>query len=186
MSHSFNAFGTPAASSPNPREHVQSEDRREVGLFHLSRQPPIISEPLPMSCEEDLGAPVIRIVEHHIPRGDGRDSEERAYVGGSMILSPMRCPSPPLLKGGRRKSGSDLGVEAGNSALKISFDGGSSMALKTTDADSASDARACEEAKLWREQFLASQQAPTAGASSLQTAMSADNTAQLLRNTRPI
>lgn len=169
MSHAFNGFGTAMASSPNPREHVSS-DEQDVVLFHLSRMPSL-------SCEQDHGiqGQVGQIVEHHLRRGDGRDAEERAYVGGTMELSPMRQPSPPLLKGGRR-SKSDLGLnaddDATHSARRRSFGGGSSMTLKTSAAEIASDARASEEAKLWREQLLASHQAPSAGATSVHLASS--------------
>ena len=162
MPHTFNIFGTPTGSSPNPREHVTNDDGYEVGLFHLSRTPA-------SSCEQDH-------VEYHIPRGKGRDAEERAYVGSSMALSPMRQPSPPLLQAKRRsKSVEGLSFEADGTrdgttpsrALRRSFGEGSSMTLQTTAAEMASDARACEEAKLWREQLLAAQQAPAAGAATL-------------------
>lgn len=180
MSHTFNAFGTPTASSPgNPREHVSSEETRDVVGFHLNRM-------LSLSCEQDHGVQgqVGQVVEHHIPRGDGRATEERAYVGGTMELSPKRQPSPPFLKGGRKsKSGSDLGLDADDgatqSARRRSFGDGSSMTLPTTAAEIASDARACEEAKLWREQLLAAQQAPAAGATSVLLATSVQSATNL-------
>ena len=77
-----------------------------------------------------------------------------------MELSPKRQPSPPFLKGGRK------GLDAGALARRRSFGEGSCMTLSATAAEIASDARASEEAKLWREQLLASQQAPAAGATS--------------------
>lgn len=168
MSHAFTAFGTPiTSSSGNPREHVSSEETRDVVGFHLKRSPSL-------SCEQDHGVQgqVGQVVEHHIPRGDGRATEERAYVGGTMELSPKRQPSPPFLKGGRKsKSGSDLDLNADDgatqSARRRSFGEGSSMTLQTNAAEIASDARASEEAKLWREQLLAAQQAPAAGATSV-------------------
>ena len=75
-----------------------------------------------------------------------------------MELSPKRQPSPPFLKGGRKsKSGSDLDLNADDgatqSARRRSFGEGSSMTLQTNAAEIASDARASEEAKLWREQL---------------------------------
>ena len=163
MPHSFDAYGTPLASSAGPRDHMPSDDRREVGLFHVSRMPSI-------SCEEERGFRPGHVVEHHIPRGDGRD-DCRLYVGGSMVMSPERPPSPPLLKGGRR-SKSSLSLDADDaplSARRRSFSGGS-MAFETTAAETASDARASEEAKLWRAQLLTAQQAPAAGAPSVRTA----------------
>ena len=179
MSHTFNAFGTPTASSPNPREHVSSEVTRDVVGFHLNRMPSL-------SCEQDHGVQgqVGQVVEHHIPRGDGRATEGRAYVGGTMELSPKRPTTPPFLKGGRKsKSGSDLGLEADDGAKpsgrRRSFGDGSSMTLPITTAEIADDARACEEAKLWREQLLAAQQAPAAGATSVLLATSVQSATNL-------
>ena len=159
---------TPAASSPgNTRGHVSSEATFDAIGFHLNRMPSL-------SCEQDHGVQgqIGQVVEHHIPRGDGRATEGRAYVGGTMELSPKRPTTPPFLKGGRKsKSGSDLGLEADDGAKpsgrRRSFGDGSSMTLPITTAEIADDARACEEAKLWREQLLAAQQAPAAGASSV-------------------
>ena len=159
---------TPAASSPgNPRAPVSSEATFDAIGFHLNRMPSL-------SCEQDHGVQgqIGQVVEHHIPRGDGRATEGRAYVGGTMELSPKRPTTPPFLKGGRKsKSGSDLGLKADDGAKpsgrRGSFGDGSSMTLPITTAEIADDARACEEAKLWREQLLAAQQAPAAGASSV-------------------
>ena len=156
------------ASSPgNPRAPVSSEATYDAIGFHLNRMPSL-------SCEQDHGVQgqIGQVVEHHIPRGDGRATEGRAYVGGTMELSMKRPTTPPFLKGGRKsKSGSDLGLEADDGAKasgrRRSFGDGSSMTLPITTAEIADDARACEEAKLWREQLLAAQQAPAAGASSV-------------------
>ena len=177
MTHAFTVLGTPTASSVgNPREHVSSEEIRGVVGFHLNRLPPL-------TCEQDHGVQgqIGQVVEHHIPRGDGRADEERAYVGGTMELSPKRQPSPPFLKGGRK------GLDAGATPLarRRSFGEGSCMTLSATAAEIASDARACEEAKLWREQLLASQQAPAAGATSALVATRAHSQTNLEACSRP-
>ena len=175
MTHAFTVLGTPTASSVgNPREHVSSEEIRGVVGFHLNRLPPL-------SCEQDHGVQgqIGQVVEHHIPRGDGRADEERAYVGGTMELSPKRQPSPPFLKGGRK------GPDAGALGRRRSFGEGSCMTLSATAAEIASDARASEEAKLWREQLLASQQAPAAGATSALVATRAHSQTNLEACSRP-
>ena len=98
-----------------------------------------------------------------------------------MELSPKRQPSPPFLKGGRKS------LDAGETqkARRRSFGEGSCMTLSPTAAEIASDARACEEAKLWREQLLASQQAPAAGATSVLVATRGHSATNLEACSRP-
>jgi hypothetical protein len=96
-----------------------------------------------------------------------------------MELSPRRQPSPPFLKGGRKSDG------ATQKARRRSFGEGSCMTLSPTAAEIASDARACEESKLWREQVLASLQAPAAGATSVLVATRGHSATNLEACSRP-
>lgn len=158
MPHSFDVFGTPRAERPaGPRDNAAlapAESTQErVGLFHHTR------------TVAKTGGEEVDVTMHHIQR-DGshgrRDEALKPFVGGSMMLSPERPPSPPLLF---RRASKEQPDQPMLSSRRRSFNGGSVVLAETPD-QSASDVRAKAEAEQWRQQLEAAHSMPAAGSSS--------------------